>query len=868
MALANYLENIKSSGIYRFVFEKSDLPAEQAETMRLFVGYSEKGPFNTPVYFDSISDYKKVFGDVNKKLERYGDYFHRSCIQGLANGPILALNLKHFSQENFKTFDQQGRPKALSLRCTAKYVRWTEATEATEGTPAVLYTQEEYDEYIALNSEAPAWNVGDVKVPAVPGTEATESHPEDVNVWEVFVKPALIDAGYMDANEVLTGLYHKNGNAWTVTELKNSVLAENAFESSVDSWETVDDFYTETSDPAEITFIAEDDSSLFMNGEVVNGISFDANRFDKNIYASDAVYDKSRFWYLDPKTLKSNASVPNYLYMSATDSENCSNTVFIKSYVPKGYNITFKEWYSTVMNGEELPSYLEPVANDKLQDYFVKVYVFGGEFTPELVSTDFYKKFFTVEDGKVMIKKTVKNSFGEYVDALDTFAANSKSNAIGVYQGIVLPDFVTVNNSPLSIVDVFNSDNSKHKMMMYADLDGLYDESYSVSDLKMMNRDGGASIFDYSSVADEAPSAEAIYLRGYIYENAKPTDSTSDSSKLEWQNKILDALKGIDNGDGTYTGYKGLRIGLTDRKSVVYHYLVDTFDTYISAQMKSILANICKEKENSVAILNFPKSDTVKSFVNPTDESGNQMFLKNSMIDFSVMTDPANSAIVSLADEDNGGSFAGYYTAAKLKNPVTGQNYLIPSAALVSNAFMEKYVTRLPYSVVAGPNYGKITVANLVGPDYNYCEEDRNELEPYGVNVLLYVPNKGTYINSNQTAKQNPVTALSRMHIRELVIFLQDEIENLLQNYQWEFNTQQLRDTIKAKADVILQTCKYNKGIYAFTTQCDEKNNTPEVIDNDMLILDYAIEPSRGAGKMVQQLTIYKTGGLTSVTMN
>ena len=50
MSLPNYLAKIKSSGIYRYVFDKSLVPPQAAETLRLVVGYSEKGPFNTPVY--------------------------------------------------------------------------------------------------------------------------------------------------------------------------------------------------------------------------------------------------------------------------------------------------------------------------------------------------------------------------------------------------------------------------------------------------------------------------------------------------------------------------------------------------------------------------------------------------------------------------------------------------------------------------------------------------------------------------------------------------------------------------------------------------------------------------------------------------
>jgi hypothetical protein len=179
---------------------------------------------------------------------------------------------------------------------------------------------------------------------------------------------------------------------------------------------------------------------------------------------------------------------------------------------------------------------------------------------------------------------------------------------------------------------------------------------------------------------------------------------------------------------------------------------------------------------------------------------------------------------------------------------------------------MEKWNSRQPYYIVAGPTHGRIQEDGLVGPDYNYSRADLDVLEPLGTNVIIYVPRKGTYINSNQTAKQVPVTALSKAHVRELVIYLQNEIENMLQNYQWELNTSTLRDTVKTKADTILETIAANGGVYAYLNVCDETNNTPEVIDNEMIILDTSIEPARGAGKMVQRLTIHRTGGLSAIS--
>ena len=107
MSLPNYLANIKSAGIYRFVWDKSQMPPQQAETLRLVVGYSEQGPFNTPVYLDNASDFIKIFGNISKKLEKRGVYFHRLALQALQAGPILALNLKKFLYETAVVNDQE-----------------------------------------------------------------------------------------------------------------------------------------------------------------------------------------------------------------------------------------------------------------------------------------------------------------------------------------------------------------------------------------------------------------------------------------------------------------------------------------------------------------------------------------------------------------------------------------------------------------------------------------------------------------------------------------------------------------------------------------------------------------------------------------
>jgi len=61
------------------------------------------------------------------------------------------------------------------------------------------------------------------------------------------------------------------------------------------------------------------------------------------------------------------------------------------------------------------------------------------------------------------------------------------------------------------------------------------------------------------------------------------------------------------------------------------------------------------------------------------------------------------------------------------------------------------------------------------------------------------------------------------------------------------------------------ETAKLDGGIQAYLNIMDESNNTPEIIDNEMCVLSTAIEPGRGMGKMIHELAIYRTGGMSSM---
>ena len=93
MALSPQLLQFKSSGVYRLEFDKSQTVNIPAETIRLVVGRSRKGPYNTPVLIEDAEQEVQVFGGIDKSLEKKNMFFHRSALETLSRGPILALNM-------------------------------------------------------------------------------------------------------------------------------------------------------------------------------------------------------------------------------------------------------------------------------------------------------------------------------------------------------------------------------------------------------------------------------------------------------------------------------------------------------------------------------------------------------------------------------------------------------------------------------------------------------------------------------------------------------------------------------------------------------------------------------------------------------
>ena len=349
----------------------------------------------------------------------------------------------------------------------------------------------------------------------------------------------------------------------------------------------------------------------------------------------------------------------------------------------------------------------------------------------------------------------------------------------------------------------------------------------------------------YSSINDFVTNYTVTSLQGYtIPESAKP-----DNSNIR-MNEILDVMYNTNIAET-----------LEDRDAITFRYIVDTFNHGIEPSSKARLSKIAKGRMNAFAILNSP---SVKEFKKSTDPMFK--FDANSTFDPRYIATGGNltmnpSNIYSLPSIADGGNYCGFYTP-NLRIIEKGATKFVPPAAHISNLFIDKYNLALPWSIVAGPRRGVVAGTGVAGVEYEFDRRALDEIEPFGLNAVINKRGFGLVINANQTAQQTVKSALSQIHVRELLIYIEDGIAEILKNYRWEFNTAQNRLEIKTLADNFLAQILNDGGLYDFNNVMDTTNNTTEVIDNNIGIIDTYVEPVRGMGILVNRVTILSTGSI------
>jgi len=367
------------------------------------------------------------------------------------------------------------------------------------------------------------------------------------------------------------------------------------------------------------------------------------------------------------------------------------------------------------------------------------------------------------------------------------------------------------------------------------------------SEIKISNFGSGDSqTFMYTQLADYVSTYKAISLKGFRVRQ----DSLPDGTEAK-QTQILNLV----------AKNTPLFNAITNKEAFDFRYLIDSFGLGLTERSKQQLVDICGERLDCFGILNMP---SMKSFKNSTSPSfmNSEGVLQTSFI--ATGGDPNSSpAFLYSFGDGRGVSSVGYFTPYLTVND-NGRPVEVPPSAYVGLTFMRKHNSTLtnivPWTIAAGVTNGRIT--NIAGLEQDFSPQDIENLNVAQMNPIVFKRNRGNIIETENTGQTLFKSSLSFIHVREVLIELERELSTMLLDFQWKFNTPEVRSEIKLRADVICERYVNRNGLFNYFNKCDEENNTSEIIDNQIGVLDTFVEPIRGMGVIVNNITILRTGAI------
>ncbi len=362
----------------------------------------------------------------------------------------------------------------------------------------------------------------------------------------------------------------------------------------------------------------------------------------------------------------------------------------------------------------------------------------------------------------------------------------------------------------------------------------------------------GVRVQKFKSIAQFTRSFDFTYLSGFTMTDwHRPNGSDARISE------ILDVMYNTN-----------IAKTLAAKDVISYRYIIDTFSGQILPNTKYQLSRLAMLRQQALAIINAPSMAQFRASTDPRFTDAPTAANPYPRLNTAYIADGGNLSLnpsytFSLPSEADGAKYAAFYSPY-ITVRETNRNVEVPPAAYVSNNFLRKFANGEPYAIIAGQKRGVISGGNIVGVEYDFTEEDRANLEPFGINPIIKRRGIGVVIFGNQTAYQQVNSAFNLVHVRDLLISVENDVQEILANYLFDFNEDSIRLEIKTLVDNYLDGVRAGGGIYAYQTIMDASNNTPAIIDMNMGIIDVIIEPARGIQKFINRITVTRTGGIAS----
>jgi len=215
-----------------------------------------------------------------------------------------------------------------------------------------------------------------------------------------------------------------------------------------------------------------------------------------------------------------------------------------------------------------------------------------------------------------------------------------------------------------------------------------------------------------------------------------------------------------------------------------------------------------------------------------------------------------NSVTIAAQSYDNSYG-ATYWPWVQVRSNETGRLNFVPASVIIPGVYEYNDKVSAEWFAPAGLNRGGLPT--VIQPERRLTVGQRNTLYSGRVNPIAVFPGQGTVVYGQKTL-QARASALDRVNVRRLLIALKGFIGQIAQTLVFEQNTAVTRNRFLSQVNPYLDYVQQRQGLFAFRVVMDETNNTPDVIDRNLLVGAIFLQPTRTAEFIQLDFNILPTG--------
>jgi hypothetical protein len=200
---------------------------------------------------------------------------------------------------------------------------------------------------------------------------------------------------------------------------------------------------------------------------------------------------------------------------------------------------------------------------------------------------------------------------------------------------------------------------------------------------------------------------------------------------------------------------------------------------------------------------------------------------------------------------------ATYWPWLKTIDPNSGQQVWVPASTMIPGVYAFNDSVAHPWYAPAGINRGIIPTA--IQTERILTQGNRDTLYQKNVNAIATFPNAGITVFGQKTLQKRP-SALDRVNVRRLLIELKNYISQVADTFVFEQNNVITRNNFLSIVNPYLSTVQQQQGLTAFKVVMDETNNPPSVVDQNQLIGQIYLQPTRTVEFIILDFNILPTG--------